>query len=117
MNKRLRSVRDINFIKYIIILFEFINASAIFQIYINETFKDFLNIICVIYMDDIYIYNSKFEKYTDHVRQIFDRFRKFGLYINLNKCEFSTTKITFLDYIIKINNIEINQTKIKIINE
>jgi hypothetical protein len=68
-------------------------------------------------MDDICIYNNKFEEHADHIRQIFDRFRRFGLYINLDKYEFSTTKITFLDYMIKINNIEINQTKIKTIDK
>jgi hypothetical protein len=106
-----------NFFKYIIMLFGFINAPIIFQIYINEIFKDFLNIIYVIYIDDICIYSSKFEKYTNYVRQIFDRLRKFGLYINLDKCEFSITKIIFLNYIIKINNVEMNQTKIKTINK
>jgi hypothetical protein len=98
-------------------LFGFINVPVIFQAYINEIFKDLLNIIYIIYIDDIYIYSSKLEKHADQVRQIFNRFRRFGLYINLDKCEFSTTKITFLNYIIEINNIEINQIKIKTINE
>jgi hypothetical protein len=105
------------FFEYIIILFEFINAPAIFQVYINEILKNLLNIIYVTYMNNIYIYSNKFEKYTDYVRQVFDRFRRFGLYINLNKCEFSITKITFLDYMIEVNNVKMNQTKIKIINE
>jgi hypothetical protein len=103
--------------EYMIMPFGFINAPAIFQVYINEAFKGLLDVIFVIYMDDICIYSNKFEKYADHVRQIFDRFRRFGLYINLNKCEFSITKITFLDYIIEINNIKMNQIKIKIINK
>jgi hypothetical protein len=97
-----------DFFEYIIMLFGFINAPIIFQIYINEVFKGFLDIIYVIYIDDICIYSSNFEEHADHVRQIFDRFRRFGLYINLNKCEFSTTKITFLNYMIEINNVEIN---------
>jgi hypothetical protein len=96
------------FFEYMIILFELINASAIFQIYINEALKGLLDVICVVYMDDIYIYSSKFEKYADHVRQIFDRFRRFGLYINLDKCEFSITKIIFLDSMIEVNTVEIN---------
>jgi hypothetical protein len=103
--------------EYIIILFGLTNAPPIFQAYINEILKGLLNIIYVTYMDDIYIYSSKFEEYTDHVRQIPDRFRRFGLYINLNKYEFSTTKIIFLKYLIEINNVEINQIKIKIIDE
>jgi hypothetical protein len=91
-----------------IILFGLINTPATFQIYINEAFKGLLDIIYVIYMDNIYIYSNKLEEYADHVRQIFDRFRRFVLYINLDKCEFSITKIIFLNYIIRINDIEIN---------
>jgi hypothetical protein len=117
MNGKLRSARGMIFFKYIIILFELTNAPAIFQIYINEIFKSLLNIIYVAYINDICIYSSKFEKYADHVRQILDRFRRFGLYINLNKCEFSTTKITFLNYMIGVNDIEIDQIKVKIIDE
>jgi hypothetical protein len=100
-----------------IIPFGLTNAPATFQAYINETLKGLLDIIYVAYMDDICIYSSKFEKHADHMCQIFDRFCRFGLYINLNKCEFSTTKITFLDYIIGINNVEIDQTEIKIIDK
>jgi hypothetical protein len=106
-----------NLFKYIIISFGLTNAPATFQIYINEVFKGLLNIICVAYMDNICIYSSKFEEHADHVRQILDRFRKFRLYINLDKCEFSTTRITFLNYMVKINNVEMDQTKIKIINK
>jgi hypothetical protein len=68
MNGRLRSARGMIFFKYIIILFELINAPAIFQIYINEAFKDLLNVICVAYMNNICIYSSKLEEHTDHVR-------------------------------------------------
>jgi hypothetical protein len=41
----------------------------------------------------------------------------FGLYINLNKCEFSTTKIAILYHMVEVNSVKMNQTKIKIINE
>jgi hypothetical protein len=91
-----------------IILFEFINTLIIFQVYINEILKDLLNIIYVIYINDICIYSNKFEEYAGHVRQVFDRLRRFGLYINLDKCEFSTTKIIFLNYIIGVNDIEMD---------
>jgi hypothetical protein len=72
MNGRLRSARGMIFFKYIIILFGFTNASAIFQIYINEIFKDLLNVICVIYMDNICIYSNKLEEHAGHVPRIFD---------------------------------------------
>ena len=53
--------------EYQIMLFKLINASAIFQIYINKTLKKFINNICVIYLNDILIYN---ENSTEHWRHI-----------------------------------------------
>ena len=49
--------------KYMIMLFELSNASATFQAYINKTLTDLINVIYVIYLDDILIYNEKSEKH------------------------------------------------------
>ena len=46
-----------------IILFELFNASVIFQAYINKTLTDLINVIYVIYLNDILIYNEKFKEY------------------------------------------------------
>jgi len=37
--------------------FELTNAFAIFQFYVNHAFKSFMNICCVIYLNDILIYS------------------------------------------------------------
>ena len=42
--------------KYQMMLFELINASAIFQFYVNHTLKSFMNICCVIYLNDVLVY-------------------------------------------------------------
>ena len=44
--------------EYQIMFFELINASAIFQIYINKTLRKLVNNICVIYLDNIFIYSN-----------------------------------------------------------
>ena len=51
------------YFKYQIISFELINAFVIFQIYINKILKNLINIFCVIYLNDIFIYNSNSTKY------------------------------------------------------
>ena len=49
-------------------LFRLINVFTIFKAYINKTLKGILDIIYIIFMDDIGIYSNLVEKYADHVR-------------------------------------------------
>jgi len=45
-----------SYFKYIIMLFKLINVSIIFQVYINQTLTELVNVFCVIYLNDILIY-------------------------------------------------------------
>jgi hypothetical protein len=48
--------------------FGFTNVLAIFQAYVNEVLTELLNIICVTFLNDIYIYSDSIEKYKKYVR-------------------------------------------------
>ena len=48
-------------------LFDLINTSATFQAYINCVMADLLNIICIIYLNNILIYFSNLKNYIKHV--------------------------------------------------
>ena len=48
-------------------LFKLINALIIFQIYINKTLKNLVNITCVIYLNDILIFSHELANYKHHV--------------------------------------------------
>ena len=37
-------------------LFNFINVFIIFQNYVNKTFKSYIDVFCVIYLNDVLIY-------------------------------------------------------------
>ena len=100
-----------------IIFFGLINAPATFQIYINKTLDDLLDTIYIIYIDDIYIYSNSIKEHANHIRQIFERLRKANLYVKLSKYEFNKQEIAFLEYIVSVYNIRINNTKIKTIVE
>ena len=49
--------------EYQIMFFDLINASTIFQIYINKVLWNFIDVICVVYLNNILIYNNKLTKY------------------------------------------------------
>ncbi len=98
-------------------LFRLTNAFATFQIYINKTLRELINITCVIYINNIFVYNNNLTKHQCYIRQVLKRLRKYSLYINLKKCKFNTIKIKFLDFIIFLKDIQINLKKIKTIKK
>ena len=103
--------------KYQIMLFELTNASIIFQTYINKILKKLINVICVIYLNDILIFSEDSAKHRLHVQRIFERFKNYELYINLKKCEFDINKIDFLNFIIFTKEMRMNSKRIQMIKK
>ena len=67
--------------KYLVILFEFINASAIFQVYINNVLREHLDVFVIIYLNNILVYFKNKKNYKKHVRQILNILKKVNLRI------------------------------------
>ena len=98
--------------EYVVMLFDFCNAFETFQFYINKILRDYLNDFCIIYLNDILIYNNNKKKHTIYVRKIFDKLYVVDLYLNINKYEFYVNKIKYLKFIIIIKDVKINLKKI-----
>ena len=92
--------------------FELTNAPTIFQIDINKILKKLINVICVIYLNDILIFNEYSTKYRLHVQQVLKRFKDYKLNINLKKCKFDIDKIDFLNFIIFTKEVQMNSKRI-----
>ncbi len=90
-----------NQFEYQMMLFELINASVIFQFYVNHMLKSFMNICCVIYLNDILVYFKTKEQHWEHVCKILRALLKYWLYIKLSKCTFNRSKVIFLRFVIK----------------
>ena len=86
--------------EYQIMSFELINASITFQIYINKTLRRLVNIICVIYLNDILIFNENSTKYQRYIQETLKHFKDFKLFVKLKKYESDIEKIEFLDFLI-----------------
>ena len=56
--------------EYIIISFKLYNALAIFQAFINNVLREYLNIFYIVYLNNIFIYNNIKEEYIYHVKKI-----------------------------------------------
>ena len=72
-----------------IMLFGLFNVPATFQAYINKVLTDMIDVFCVVYFDDILIYNSLLKEHWDYIRQILKHLHKFQFFANLKKCAFA----------------------------
>ena len=91
--------------KYLILLFGLTNVSAFFQFYINRTLSEYLNIFCIVYLNDMLIYSKTEAEHVEHVQKILTWLLKFKLYIKLSKCMFYVTEIDFFGFWINIKGV------------
>ena len=101
--------------EYMIMSFNLINASVIFQTYINKILTELLNNFCIIYLNDILIFFIEKTDHVNHMKQILKKLRKFKLYASLKKCAFFITKVNFLKFVIFTKSILMNLSRIDII--
>ena len=47
--------------------FSLMNAPAMFQAFIDKALDEFLDITCVVYLDDILIFSKDESKHSEHV--------------------------------------------------
>ncbi len=95
--------------------FNLYNESVLFQKYINNTFCKHLNKFYTAYLNDILIYfNNKLE-HEIHVKLILRKLQEADLQMNIIKCKFHITQVSYLELIIIIEEIKMNSFKINII--
>jgi hypothetical protein len=103
--------------KYLIMSFELINDSFIFQNFMNDILMNYLDEFVIAYLNDIIIYNNSKKKHVRHVRKILQRLREVEIQVDVSKCEFHITEIKFLSMIVERDDIKMNSEKIKAIAE
>jgi len=110
-----------------VMFFGLTNSPATFQTMVNTMFyKDVKAGYFTIYMDDGAIHTKPLldETHEEHLAQhqgyvhkIFDKLKKFDLYLKPIKCSFEQTKIDFLGVIMGNGQIQMDPSKIKAVQE
>ena len=59
--------------EYLVMPFGLTNAPAIFQAYINKALTGYIDVFCVIYLDDILVYSDSLSDHKIHMKKILKR--------------------------------------------
>jgi hypothetical protein len=73
---------------YVKMPFVLMNAGATFQKAMDISFVDELGRFIVIYLDDVTVYSKSNEENLQHLRRVFEKYRKFGISMNPKKSLF-----------------------------
>ena len=79
-----------------------ISPSA-FQRIMIKICGDLLNVVCLIYLDDLLIYTTTQSGHIQAIRKIFERFGKAGFLLNPDKCSFGKLELNYVGYTINEN--------------
>src|SRR5882724_3848834 len=93
------------------------NAPAAFQCFMNNIFVDMIDIIVIIYLDDILIYLDNITKHKAHVREVHRRLHTNGLFACADKCEFHITSCEYLRYMLSPKGLAMAPYKVQIIQD
>ena len=96
--------------------FRLCDAPGIFQSYINKSLREYLDIFCIAYLDNVLIYSTKEKNYADHVLQVLKHLHKQRLQVDIDKCKFLTKKVKYFNIIVTTDGIEIDPKKVKAIH-
>ncbi|KAM1291749.1 hypothetical protein ACFX13_019139 [Malus domestica] len=91
------------------------NAGATYQRAMQKIFNDMLHKNVECYVDDVVVKTKKRLDHLKDLRVVFERLRKYNLKMNPLKCAFGVTSGKFLGFIVKHRGIEVDQSKIKVI--
>src|SRR5882724_10726039 len=93
------------------------NAPAAFQQFMNDIFVDMIDIIVIIYLDDILIYSDNITKHKAHIREVLCRLCTNGLFSHADKCKFHITSCEYLRYMLSPEGLTMAPYKVQIIQD
>ena len=88
------------------------NAPAAFQCFMNDIFKDLLDITVIVYLNDILIFSDNPKKHCEHIHKVLWWLQQHGLYSCPDKCCFSTDTVEYLGYILSKDGLTMSPAKV-----
>jgi hypothetical protein len=103
--------------EYTVMPFGLTNAPATFQRLINNILRQYLDVTCICYLDDILVYSKTEEQHVKDVTAILEKLEAAKMLLKPEKCHFHKKEVTFLGYVVTTTGLAMDPKKIKAILE
>jgi hypothetical protein len=96
----------------LIMPFGLTNVPDMFQHFINNVIRPFLDDFVTAYLDDILIYSDSMGEPKKHVRLVFEKFA-----LRADNCEFHKEKVSYLGLIISKDGVSMHPRKVEAVTK
>ena len=103
--------------EYLRMPFGLMNVGATFQRAMNYAFKELIGKIIEIYQDDLTVFSKERPSHIGHLKQVFERCRKYGISLNPAKSVFGIDQGKLLGHIISKDGVKIDPERIEAIKK
>ncbi|CAJ0955911.1 unnamed protein product, partial [Ranitomeya imitator] len=101
--------------EYLVMPFGLSNAPSVFQSFMHDIFREYLDKFLIVYLDDILVFSDDWESHVKQVRMVFQVLRANSLFVNGSKCLFGVQKVSFFGFIFSPSTIEMDPVKVQAI--
>ena len=92
--------------------FGLMNARATFQNAMDTAFSEDIGYFIIVYLDDITVFSKIDEEHLIHLKNFFEKFRKYGLSLNPKNTLFGLQEGKLLGHIISKEGIKVDPKRI-----
>ncbi|CAJ0965735.1 unnamed protein product [Ranitomeya imitator] len=103
--------------EYLVMPFGLANAPSVFQSFMHDIFREYLDKFLTVYLDDILVFSDDWESHVKQVRMVFQVLRANSLFVKGSKCLFGVQKVSFLGFIFSPSTIEMDPVKVQAIHD
>jgi hypothetical protein len=101
--------------EFTVVPFGLSNTPIVFMCLMNGVFRDYLDKLVIVFLDDILVYSKSEEEHEQHLRMVLQVFREHQLYAKLRKCLFYQRQIHYFGHIISEEGIVVDPEKVEAI--
>jgi Reverse transcriptase (RNA-dependent DNA polymerase) len=85
------------------------NTPATFQRFVDITLAGLTWKVCLVYLDDIIVYSRSRDDHLEHLDAVLHRLYRAGLSLNLKKCHFFRSELSYLGHVIGPGTLSVSE--------
>ena len=82
------------------------------RIIANEVLHGLVGFICMVYIDGVIVFGDTEESYLANLSTVLERFEKFAMIVNPEKCSFGLEEVDYVGHTLSANGIHFKRSKI-----